>query len=954
MTPSKKAEMSKKIVNVAIILSLVFILGYTGSVQANNAGTTAPATFSPDLIIETITWSPADPSIGETVTFTATIKNQGSSQAGSSHVIYYIDDVYLTSSYISPIDSGATITKTFTWEAQIGSHTLKAIADSDNEVTESNETNNVKTYAFSILAPDLIIETITWSPADPSKDDTVTFSVKVKNQGTDSASSSRVYFYIDGASRGYQEVPRLDAGAAVTKPFTWLAQAGSHEIKAIVDKDDWLTESNDDNNEKTITFFTLAPDLIIETVNWTPESPSKGDTVTFTVSIRNQGSGKASSSRVAYYINDTYLTSASVSPIDPDATDNKTFTWKAKAGSHDIKAVADYNHDVAESDEDNNEKTVIFSTLAPDLVIETITWSPVGPSIGETATFHVKIKNQGTGRAGSCRVYLYIDDSSKGYQEVEAIDADATVTKDFTWTTQVGSHEIRAVVDHNNEVVESDETNNSKTITFSDLSLSDFIIEDITWSPTGPSLGDTVTFTLTIKNQGGGSADISHVAYYIDDTYLDSISVSSVDANATDNKTFIWIAEVGSHDIKAVADSNNKVTESDETNNEKTVTLSTLIPDLIIETITGSPTSPSLGETVTFTVTIKNQGVGRAGLSRVYFYIDGTSRGYQDVEEIDAEATVSKTFTWTAEAGLHDIKAVIDDNKKVIESDEDNNEKMVIFPIPDLTIETITESPASPSLGDTVTFTVTIKNQGSDNAASSRVYFYVDDSAQGYQDIPELDVGATVTKDFTWTVQAGSHTIKVMADSNNEVTEGDEANNEKTYTLSILAPDLVIETITWAPENLSESDNVTFTVFIKNQGSSQAGSSRVTCYIDDAYLASASVSPVDPDATDNKTFTWTAQAGSHAIKAIADEADSITESQEANNEKTVTLSVSPPPAPAPAPAPTPSINPPETTPEKSASFPSLGKGIWLDLLFVLIVIVLVGTLIKAMMGSRQA
>jgi len=945
--------MTRKILTVAIILSLVFILGYTASVQANNAKASVPATSTPDLIIETITWTPPDPSMGETVTFTVTIKNQGSSLAGSSRVAYYIDDVYLTSSYVSPIDSGAKTAKTFTWKAQTGSHDIKAVADSDHEVTESNEVNNTETYSFSVLAPDLFIETITWSPGNPSKGDTVTFNVKIKNQGTDRASSSHVYFYIDGSSRGYQEVPAIEAGAAVTRPFTWVAQAGSHTIKAIVDKDGWIIESNDDNNEKTVTFFTLAPDLFIEAITWSPENPSKGDTVTFNVTITNQGSGKAGNSRVAYYIDDTYLTSASVSPIDPSATDSKAFTWTAKAGSHDIKAVADYNNDFTESDEDNNEKTVIFSTLAPDLVIETMTWSPAGPSIGETVTFDVLIKNQGNGRAGSSRVYFYVDSSYKGYQEVQSIEAGATVNKTFTWKAQAGSHNMKAVADHNKKVTESDENNNEKTITFTDLSLSDLIVEDITWLPASPSLGDTVTFNITVKNQGSGKASNSHVAYYIDDTYLDSLSVDPVDPSATDNKTFTWIAEFDLHDIKAVADYYDKVIESDETNNEKTVVFSTLAPDLIIETITGLPASPLVGDTVTFAVTIKNQGSGRATLSRVYFYIDDSSRGYQDVPELDADTTVTKTFTWTAQAGLHDIKAVVDDDDKIAETDEDNNEKMVIFPIPDLVIEAITGTPVSPSPGDVVTFTVTIKNKGSDRAGSSRVYFYIDGLSRGYQDVPELDADTTVTKTFMWTAQAGSYDIKAVADNNNEVSEGDETNNEKTLTFSILVPDLIIEAITWSSENPSESDDVTFTVTIKNQGSSQAGNFRVDYYIDDVYLTSAPVSLIDPGATDNQTFIWMAQAGSYDIKAVVDQANSVTESQESNNERTVTLSISPQPVPTPTPEPTPSIKPPETTPEKSSPFPSLGKGIWLDLLFVLILIVLIGTLVKAMAGSRQ-
>jgi len=759
----------------------------TESDETNNAKTYTFSALTPDLIIQEITWSPTHPSIGDTVTFTVTIKNQGSSQADYSRVTYYINNTYLTSDSVNPIDAGATVAETFTWTAQAGSHAIKAVADANNEVTESNETNNVKTYTLSTLAPDLIIQDITWSPEDPSKGDSIAFSVTIKNQGSARAGSSRVTFYIDGSSRGYQEVQRIDAGATATNTFTWTAQAGSHAIKAVTDLNDTVPESDEDNNEKTVTFSTLAPDLIIESISWSPAGPSIGDTVTFTVTIKNQGSGNSDYSRVAYYINNTYLTSDLVNPIDAGGTDDKTFTWTARIGSHAIKAVADSNDTFPESDEDNNEKTVTFSTLAPDLVIQDITWSPENSQKGDSITFSVTIKNQGSARAGSSRVTFYIDGSSRGYQEVQRINAGATATKTFNWIARVDSHAIKAVADPNDTVTESDEDNNEKTVTFSALP-PDLIIEAISWSPAGPSIGDTVTFTVTIKNRGSGKSDYSRVAYYIDDTYLTSASANPIDAGGTDNKTFTWTAQAGSHAIKAVADPNDTVTESNETNNVKTYAFSALTPDLIIESITGSPAGPSIGDTITFSVTIKNQGSASADFSRVYFYIDGSSRGYQEVQEIDADATVTKTFTWTAQAGSHAIKAVADPNDTVTESDEDNNEKTVTFPAPDLIIEAISWSPENPQKGDNVTFSVTLKNQGSDRADSSRVYFYTDGSSRGYQDVQGIDVDATVTKTFTWTAQVGSHAIKAVADPDDTVTESDEDNNEKTVTFSVFLP----------------------------------------------------------------------------------------------------------------------------------------------------------------------
>ena len=563
---------------LALLSSITAICLLAGAcVPASMLGATVLlSTPDPDLIIEKITWSPENPSVGDTVTFTVDIKNQGGGQAGSSSVAYYIDDAFLGDDPVSPIDTGATATVAFTWEAQAGSHTIKAVADSNQTITESDEINNAKTFAFSILAPDLIIETINWSPESPSVKDEVTFTVTVKNEGNIRARYSRVYFYIDGSSRGYQGVEALDAGAAVSKTFTWVTQAGSHTIKAVADGLGHVAESDESNNEKTVIYSTASPDLIINNITWSPANPSQSANVTFTVSIKNQGSGNSYSSSVAYYVDDAYMTSAYVSPLNSGATAAKTFTWTTQEGSHTFKAVADANQEIAENDEANNTKTVSLPTLAPDIIVQGITWSPTSPLVAHQATFTVTVKNQGTSKAGESRVYFYIDGSYYGYHSAGELTADATVARTFIWAVLMGSHTIKAVADKEDYVAESNESNNEKTVSFplSSPSPPDLIIQNIVWSPGNPSAGDNVTFTATIKNQGSGRASSSDVSYYIDDAYLTSAYVSPLDSDATATVAFIWEAQAGSHTIKAVADSDRSVGENNESNNEKTATIS--------------------------------------------------------------------------------------------------------------------------------------------------------------------------------------------------------------------------------------------------------------------------------------------------------------------------------------------------------------------------------------------
>ena len=231
----------KRILAKTTVLSLAFILGITAagsyhveatadshdkvsdSIASNNVKSAAISDPQPDLVVQDIALSPANPSIGDAVTITVTIKNQGTAAAGSSRIAYYIDDIFQASGDINQVNPGATAANTFTWTAQVGSHTIKAVADSDAQVAESDETNNTRTFIFTTLAPDLIVQSISWSPANPSRGDNITFSVTIKNQGSSTSRSTRVNFYIDGNSRGYQDVYSLEAGGTLTRTYTWVA-----------------------------------------------------------------------------------------------------------------------------------------------------------------------------------------------------------------------------------------------------------------------------------------------------------------------------------------------------------------------------------------------------------------------------------------------------------------------------------------------------------------------------------------------------------------------------------------------------------------------------------------------------------------------------------------------------------------------------------------------------------
>jgi len=105
----------------------------------------------PDLIIQDISWSPSNPKQGDTVTINVKTKNQGSVSAGGFYVCYYVDGSYYARDYVSSLSAGSTTTTSFSWTADCGSHSIKAVADCYDAVTESNEGNNARTEYINIV-----------------------------------------------------------------------------------------------------------------------------------------------------------------------------------------------------------------------------------------------------------------------------------------------------------------------------------------------------------------------------------------------------------------------------------------------------------------------------------------------------------------------------------------------------------------------------------------------------------------------------------------------------------------------------------------------------------------------------------------------------------------------------------------------------------------------------------
>jgi PKD repeat protein len=172
------------------------------------------------------------------------------------------------------------------------------------------------------------------------------------------------------------------------------------------------------------------------------------------------------------------------------------------------------------------------------------------------------------------------------------------------------------------------------------LERADLVVTGIATSPASPAPGDQVTLQATVKNQGTGATPagvITGVLFRIDegtDTYKGVWSDSYTKAIAAGETVtltanggssgYTWTAAEGSHTVRATVDDVNRITESNENNNEFSTTFTvttnpvptptpTPFPDGQVVSFTEDFRSLSSGESAEFTLQLNDAPTGLAG-----------------------------------------------------------------------------------------------------------------------------------------------------------------------------------------------------------------------------------------------------------------------------------------------------------------------------------------------------
>ncbi len=276
---------------------------------------------------------------------------------------------------------------------------------------------------------------------------------------------------------------------------------------------------------------------------------------------------------------------------------------------------------------------------------------------------------------------------------------------------------------------------------------------------------------------------------------------------------------------------------------------------------------------------------------------------------------------WTSPApGTYAVVAFVDYEGVVPELDETNNVytwtiDVVPPPLPDLAVldVDVTATPNTVFIGETVSFSATIRNLGNASADALAALF-VDANGNGFPDLGEafdappvsLAPGANESFVRSWIPTAeGTVPLCAYADPDDTLAEADEGNNAGCATVIVVAPETRPDYVPTMPLPLPSvrvglSMPLTFSLAVRNEGNGTANATATLAFRNESMppFASFPVPPLAPgEASVRFEAPWMSPAtpGTYRVVAEADAADDLLEWNETNNAYTWTIDVVPGP-----------------------------------------------------------
>lgn len=489
--------------------------------------------------------------------------------------------------------------------------------------------------------------------------------------------------------------------------------------------------------------------------------------------------------------------------------------------------------------------------LAPDLAAS----SPVSlaqSSPGQKLTAYVQVRNRGSRTSAAGYLGLYMDQpaeataSTPGARKIAVGTLGAYTSKMIKVpglvvpTNGLGGKVFRAFIDCTAVIGELDEGNNQRTVGYQSVAgRADFAVTGISWSPTRPTPGGSLTAYVTVRNQGTLAGNAGYLALFTNQTATVSAPTSTARRVVagillpTQVKTYTFAGlkaplavtnfagpgpitppvPVADLPLLAFVDCLDTATnEVDEGNNQLLThcTVEQKYIDFVIGAIELTPAQPVAGELFTAVVSVRNTGTwsGNAGKAGIWLnaaapVTNGATPAMSVVVGPLLPGQV-KNFTFAGlrapTNGAHVFRAAVNlaglDAAVPFESDRSNNQKShsynVLQRYVDFVVSSLSLSVGEVEVGKTFTAYALVRNLGT--VAGDAGYLDVwttNTTGKAIQSKPALIIkgdGASKYVIFTSLPAprvAGIYTFRAMIDARTNRIERVETNNTRTVDYEV-------------------------------------------------------------------------------------------------------------------------------------------------------------------------
>jgi len=525
-----------------------------------------------------------------------------------------------------------------------------------------------------------------------------------------------------------------------------------------------------------------------------------GRSVTLSWQEPEAGSGTLSGYKV-------YRNGTAISTINNPNT--LTFSESGLAdGNYQYHVTARYSSPSGESGPSNTVTVNVSSEAKPDLVITSPNVEPANVEPGGTINLTCKLENQGSARAGSSmlRVYLSQDENFDSEDRLlasgtmNALDPGASLDVngeniEIPSNTNNGKWFVLFVADADAAVVESIEDNNQASVAIT--------IGNPALNPPKNLIALVSPATVKLNWQepelGGGTL----AGYSI---YRNSVKIGFVDNPATVEYTDTGLA-LGTYIYYVTASYSTPVGESSKSNEVLVTLTNDTKPDLTIQDFEVTPKVAAPGGSLDMTCTLLNIGGAQAPSNQVQLYLSKDLKidsndiylAYGTMDPLNAGDNISISgedisLPGTLSSGSWFALIMADANAEIDETNETNNIAFVSIVIqgetPDLQIIRISLSPLVIAPRTNVRVTSIVFNGGNATASPVKISFFLskdetlDNSDPKLFDESTRLLGAkgTIQLSSGFIMQAnlspGQYFLIGVVDKDGMVEESDETNNQ--------------------------------------------------------------------------------------------------------------------------------------------------------------------------------